>query len=141
MDLQLTKHKIIKNKKGKLVVFLRETDLPKSHKHFGQIYFIHFSRKGMVRGNHYHKNWHEWFGILSGRVKVILEDVRTKKRKHITLDAKHDKYTRVETSPYIAHAMQSLSSDASVLSYAHTEWDADDTHEYILIPTRTIKSK
>lgn len=134
MDVRISKFKTINDSRGKLVVFLRESELNDAKKKFGQIYFIMFSKKGAVRGNHYHKSWHEWFGIVDGRVKVVLEDVRTNKRKQLILDAKRDKYTRLETGPYIAHAIQSLTEHASLLSYADTEWNDKDTHDYVLIP-------
>ncbi len=129
----ITKFKTFSDKRGKLIVFLRESELYSKKKKFGQIYFVTFKKKGVVRGNHYHKKWHEWFGIVEGKVKVVVEDVRTKKRKQITLSAEKDKYVRIETGPYIAHAIQSLSKNASLLSYADSEWDDGDTHHYKLL--------
>lgn len=133
LDFKITKFKSFSDKRGKLIVFLRESELYDAKKKFGQIYFVTFSKKGIVRGNHYHKKWHEWFGIIEGKVKVVVEDVRTKKRKQITLSAKKDRYVRIETGPYIAHAIVSLSKNASLLSYADTEWNTKDTHHYKLI--------
>ena len=131
-NFKVTKLKSFVDERGKLIVFLQTKELNEKHKYFGQIYFVTFSKKGAVRGNHYHKKWYEWFGIVEGKVKVIIEDVRTKKRKQITLSAEKDKYIRIETGPYIAHAIVSLTKRASLLSYADTEWTTDDTHYYKL---------
>ncbi|MBI1863509.1 WxcM-like domain-containing protein [Candidatus Microgenomates bacterium] len=134
MDVSITKVKTIKDTRGKLVVFLKESELDDAKKKFGQIYFVVFSKKGDVRGNHYHKKWHEWFGIISGRVRVVLEDVRSGERQECILSANRGYYTRLETGPYIAHAIQSLTNTASLLSYTDTEWtDNSDTYERKLI--------
>ena len=133
LDFKITKFKSYSDKRRKLIVFLREKELHTAKKRFGQIYFVTFAKKGIVRGNHYHKNCHEWFGIVEGKVKVIVEDVRTKKRKQVTLSAEKDKYVRIETGPYIAHAIVSLTKRASLLSYADTEWNNKDTHHYKII--------
>lgn len=133
MDFKITTFKRYKDDRGSLIVFLKESDLNDAKKKFGQIYFVTFSKKGVVRGNHYHKKWHEWFGVVSGRVKVVVEDVRTGKRKELILSAKKDQYTRLETGPYIAHAIQSLSNTASLLSYADGEWSSEDTYFHKLI--------
>ncbi|MEN9327877.1 MAG: hypothetical protein RI947_685 [Candidatus Parcubacteria bacterium] len=133
MDYKRTHFQKKTDKRGSLIVFLKESELDDAKKKFGQIYFVTFSEKGIVRGNHYHKKWHEWFGVVDGKVEVVLEDVRTKERKKLILDAKKDKYVRLETGPYIAHAIRSLTKYASLLSYADGEWDGQDTHQYTLI--------
>ncbi len=133
LNFKVTKFKSFSDKRGKLIVFLKESELHNAKKKFGQIYFVTFSKKGVVRGNHYHKKWHEWFGIVEGKVKVVIEDVRTKKRKQITLSAEKDKYVRIETGPYIAHAIKSLTNKAVLLSYADTSWNKNDTHHYQLL--------
>ena len=130
LDFKVSKFKSFSDKRGKLIVFLKESELLDAKKKFGQIYFVTFNKKGVVRGNHYHKKWHEWFGIIEGKVKVIIEDVKTKQRKHIILSAERDKYVRIETGPYIAHAIISLTKHASLLSYANSEWNDKDTHHY-----------
>ncbi len=133
MRYHITKFKKIIDVRGQLIIFLKNSELEKQHKNFGQIYFVTFNKKGVVRGNHYHKKWREWFGVVSGKVQVILEDVKTKKRKKFILDAVKDKYTRLETGPFIAHGIKCLSQKASLLSYTDTVWNKSDTYEYKLI--------
>jgi dTDP-4-dehydrorhamnose 3,5-epimerase len=133
LDFKINKFKTYSDSRGKLIVFLKRSELNKAKSKFGQIYFVTFKKKGTIRGNHYHKRWHEWFGIIEGKVKVIIEDVRTKKREEIILSAKKDKYVRIETGPNIAHAILSLTNNATLLSYADGEWSSTDTHYYKLV--------
>jgi dTDP-4-dehydrorhamnose 3,5-epimerase-like enzyme len=133
LDFRVKRFEKHKDTRGELIVFLRNGELDDAHKRFGQIYFVTFKKKGVVRGNHYHKTWHEWFGITAGKVLVAIEDVRTKKRKEVILSAAKDKYVRIETGPYIAHAIKSLTNYACLLSYADGEWSDDDTFEYKLL--------
>lgn len=133
INFKITKFRSITDERGKLIVFLQTKELDKKHKNFGQIYFVTFAKKGAIRGNHYHKKWHEWFGVVEGKVLVKIEDVRTKKKKQITLSAQRDKYIRIETGPFIAHAIKSLTKNATLLSYAESQWDKNDTHYYKLM--------
>lgn len=121
------------DKRGDLVVFLKKSDLKKNQQIFGQIYFVTFNKKGVVRGNHYHKKWHEWFGIVEGKVKVVLENIKTKKRVILELNANHNKYLRLKINPYIAHAFISLTNHASLINYSNKEWSSKDTFPYKLL--------
>jgi len=126
--------KRMKDEKGDLVVFLRKSNLSEKHKTFGQIYFVSFNKKSAVRGNHYHKKWHEHFGVITGRVRVVLENIKTKERMELVLSARKNQYTRLSIEPYIAHAIQSLTNSASLLSYTNSEWkDGSDTYPHKLI--------
>lgn len=133
MDYKVVKIEKHNDKRGELIVFLRNSELSADKKAFGQIYFITFSGKGVVRGNHYHKKWREWFGIVTGKVAVELEDVITKEHVCLELDSQHSDYTRLEIGPNIAHVFKSISSSVSLLNYADKEWSALDNHNYILI--------
>lgn len=133
MYFKITHFEKFNDERGSLIVFLKESELLKDKKEFGQIYFVTFIKKGSIRGNHYHKKWYEWFGIINGRVKVVLEDIKTKKRKKIILDAKKDKYVRIEIGPFIAHSIKSLTKYASLLSYTNTQWSKKDTYYHKLI--------
>ncbi|MBU1016864.1 WxcM-like domain-containing protein [Patescibacteria group bacterium] len=119
--------------RGDLVVFLQSKDLPKSKRIFGQIYFVTFKGKNVVRGNHYHKNWHEWFGVVDGVLEVTLEDVKTKKRKQFIINGCDNKYQRIYVASNTAHTFRSLSNYASLLNYSDKEWSPEDTFRYDLI--------
>lgn len=133
MDFKLDHFESYNDIRGKLVVFLKESELQTEQKHFGQIYFITFSNSGIVRGNHYHKKWREWFGIVQGRIEAVVEDVRTKERQSSVLDAAKDGYVRLQTGPYIAHAFRCISNSAALLNYANGEWDPEDNIPYTVI--------
>lgn len=132
MDFKLEKFDKFVDTRGELIVFLRERDLNKKNKKFGQIYFVTFDKKGVIRGNHYHKEWREWFGIVAGRVEVTLEDVRTKERKKLVLNAKYKSYIRLEIGPFIAHTFKSTTKYAALLNYTNEEWGPEDTFSYII---------
>jgi len=132
MNYKIEKINKFSDKRGDLIVFLKYSDLKKSGKPFGQIYFVTFSKKGTIRGNHYHKKWTEWFGILAGKVEVYLEDIVTKERTTIILDYKLDKYERLCIGPGIAHTFKSLSKFAALLNYADSEWSKSDSIYYKL---------
>ena len=133
MDYRIEQFEKFNDDRGQLVVFLRNSNLRKQEKEFGQIYFVTFKKKGVIRGNHYHKKWHEWFGVVAGKVKVCLEDVKTKERVEIILDANKKEYIRLEINPYIAHAIVSLTNYAALLNYADSEWYQTDSHHYKVI--------
>ena len=121
------------DQRGHLVVFLKNSDLNKELKEFGQIYFVTFNKPSVIRGNHYHKKWREWFGVVTGKVEVILKDINTGEIVNLIIDSESDKYTRLEIGPNIAHAFRNLSDEASLLNYTDTEWSPDDTFSEELI--------
>lgn len=123
--------------RGYLVEFLKNSELEKEFKKFGEIYFVTFEKSNMVRGNHYHTRFSEWFGIAYGKIEVVLEDVNTKERIALVLDANDKKFVRLYTGPYVAHAFRNLTPTAVLLNYVTEEYNKDDTdrNEYILIPS------
>lgn len=127
MDYKLETIKKHVDNRGQLVVFLKNSGLKKSNKEFGQIYFVTFDKEGIVRGNHYHKKWREWFGIVSGKLKVVLKDVKTNEIVELIIDSDSKVYSRLEIGPGIIHSFKSISSYAALLNYADSEWSDDDT--------------
>lgn len=134
MNYKIEHFEKFNDKRGQLVVFLKNKDLEKKLKRFGQIYFVTFEKKGVVRGNHYHKKIKEWFGVVSGRVSVILVDVKTGKVKKMILDGNSKDYVRLEIGPNIAHGFKSMSSSVTLLNYTNEEWSSKD-----VIPMEVIK--
>ena len=130
MDYQISKVKKFRDHRGDLIVFLAAKDLSARRRVFGQIYFITFDGKGVVRGNHYHKEWREWFGIVTGAVRVTLEDMRTGEKKSLVLSADHRYFNRLEIGPYVAHAFKSLTPVAALLNYGDEQWSANDRYEH-----------
>lgn len=133
MDYKIEHFEKFNDERGQLVVFLRNKNLEKSFKKFGQIYFVTFDKEKVVRGNHYHKKWREWFGVVTGKVEVLLKDVKTEQSKTLILDGNSDEYIRLEIGPNIAHAFRNISPKASLLNYTDKEWSSEDTFIYKLI--------
>jgi dTDP-4-dehydrorhamnose 3,5-epimerase-like enzyme len=128
MNYKIEKFDKFSDSRGDLIVFLKQGELPTNKKKFGQIYFVTFCKKGIIRGNHYHKKWTEWFGVIEGKLEVILEDINTKERKTFIFDSKENKYTRLAIGPNIIHSFRSLSNYAALLNYADSEWSEADTY-------------
>jgi dTDP-4-dehydrorhamnose 3,5-epimerase-like enzyme len=127
MDYKIEHFEKFNDNRGQLVVFLRNRSLEKRFKEFGQIYFVTFDKKGVVRGNHYHKKWREWFGVVTGKLEVKLKDVKTGKIKELVLDGNSSKYVRLEVGPNIAHTFRNMSTKASLINYTNREWSPEDT--------------
>jgi len=119
--------------RGQLVVFLKNSDLTPELKKFGQIYFVTFEKQGVVRGNHYHKKWREWFGVVYGKLNVKLKNMITQETKELMLDGDSTSYVRLEIGPNIAHSFKSISSKAALVNYANEEWTPDDTFSITLM--------
>lgn len=126
MDFKIEKFQKFNDDRGQLVVFLRERDLEEKLKSFGQIYFVTFEKRGAIRGNHYHKKIREWIGVVTGKVQVVLVDVKTGEKKKMILDGNSKSYIRLEIGPNIAHGFKSLSDYVSLMNYTNREWSSDD---------------
>jgi len=133
MDFKITHFEKFNDHRGQLVVFLKKTEIAEKDKTFGQIYFVTFKKAGTIRGNHYHKKWREWFGIVSGKIEVFLEDVLTGERVTLFLDADVDRYVRLEIGPNIAHTFKSVSEYAALLNYANGEWNKRDDFDFKVV--------
>jgi len=134
MNYKLTKHKKWVDERGYLTEFLSRKEL-KNGSRFGHIYFVTFSRPGIVRGNHYHTRKEEHFGLAMGKVKIVIEDVKTKKRRSFILDADNQQFVRLQIGPNIAHAVESLSAKAVLIDYFSSPYDVNhpDSPKYVLI--------
>lgn len=133
MDFKVESLEKHNDERGQLVVFLKESDLKEKHRSFGQVYFVTFDKKNSIRGNHYHKLWREWFGVVSGKLEVILKDINSGKINKLIIDSNSNKYTRLEIGPNIAHAFRNITPYASLLNYTDTEWSPTDTFQLKLM--------
>lgn len=133
MDYKIEYLDKFNDNRGELIVFLKNSNLSKRQKKFGQIYYVTFSKKGIVRGNHYHKKWREWFGVVAGKIEVVLLDIYTKERVTFVLNAKLKQYVRLEIGPNIAHSFKSKTNFAVLINYATGEWGKNDDFDYELL--------
>lgn len=132
---KISKSKKIIDSRGYLVDFLKLDELKGENEKFGQIYYLTFSKKGAVRGNHYHEKKDEWFVVVSGKLKVILEDIKTKERVEFVLKSQSNEFERVYVSRKIAHSFISLTNNAMMINYCNKPYHSEnpDTIKYDLV--------
>lgn len=133
MDYKIDHFEKFNDERGQLVVFLKNRNLEKNLQKFGQIYFVTFDKKGVVRGNHFHKKWREWFGVVTGKLEVVLKDIKSEQRKTLIFDGNSNTYVRLEIGPNIAHAFRNISPKAALINYTDKEWSSEDTFPYKLL--------
>ena len=124
---RVTKHS---DKRGYLVEFLKSVELGRKNSQFGQIYFVTFNKKNIVRGNHFHKHTEEWFGVIHGKLKVVLMDIKTRKKRSFILKEDDNVFVRLSIGTGIAHAFKSLTGKAVLLDYSNKQYDKKDTDRH-----------
>jgi len=85
-------------------------------------------RKGMVRGNHFHKLRHEYFYVIAGNLAVRLQDVSTRESASVELREGDMLFIK----PGVAHALNPL-NDGHALEYAAEAFDLADVYPDVLI--------
>lgn len=103
------------DERGWLVELLKANRLEKPVKqlHIASI------RVGKIRGNHYHNKRIEWFFLVKGRVRLTLEDIKTKKRVSFDLSSRNPKV--VTAFPCIAHALKNTGKETAYLVAAQSD--------------------
>lgn len=99
---ELIKHE---DERGLLVELLRGDEIKEEIK---QIYFS-ISKPGAVRGNHYHKRKVEWFCVVKGKVKFVVEGIQKKDRREFILD--DENLVVVKVPPYIIHSLKNVGNE------------------------------
>ena len=88
-------------------------------------------KPGHYRAMHYHNKKEEWIGLAAGTLKVVLEDIRTKKRNEIELDKDAKDYSLVYIPSKIAHVVKNIGNvDASIVVFSKTAEIPGDTVDY-----------
>lgn len=98
-------------------------------KHF----LLSFSKPGIVRGNHYHKNKREWFYVVKGKMKLYVMDMKTQEKEEFIIDSENPEL--VEMEPNIAHATENIGDGELIfLGIVNEPFDQKnpDTHPYQL---------
>lgn len=126
------------DERGHLIEFLKHAELVGKETQFGQIYFVTFESPRQIRGNHYHTHGFEVFGVLHGVLEVALEDVNTKERVDMILDADDKLFTRLTLGTYVAHAFRNISPTAILLDYCSHQYNREnpDRNPYILLENK-----
>lgn len=127
--------KIYDDSRGRLVEVYNRSFFESNGMPFGQVYYITFSGKGVIRGNHYHLLQSETFLVLTGTVRLVLEDIDTRERLEEILDAGTSEITTYSFGPKVAHAMEALTDNAILLAHSTKIYNGaeDDKFPYILI--------
>jgi len=126
LDYEITELPKFSDERGYLVEYLKAGELEDSMKSFGQIYLSTIA-PGHTRGNHFHRHKHEFFGLMTGKVTLVVEDVDTGRREEHELDSGGDHIYRVRVGPGVAHAITNTSDELVVLcSYTDKEYDRDN---------------
>lgn len=118
-----TKHR---DNRGFLVDFLKLSEVETKDSKLGQIYFVTFDNKGVIRGNHYHKTKKEWFVAVKGKLKVFLKDLETNMTKELILEGDSNNYQRIWIDKNIAHAFMSLTKSAAMINYSNKPYHKED---------------
>ena len=139
MDYKITRKTKYIDERGHLTEFLTRSEL-KNGEVFGHIYFVTFEKPGVIRGNHFHHK-NEYFGIAYGRLRFLIQDIKTKETKQFILDADDKYFIRIKIGPNIAHAVESLSEKAILIDYFPEPYNAQnpDNHRAIIIEQTLVE--
>jgi dTDP-4-dehydrorhamnose 3,5-epimerase-like enzyme len=121
---------VFEDKRGILAEFVDELFLKKNGLPFGQVYYLSFEGKDVVRGNHYHTGSSEMFCAIYGDVEITIENIETKERQVIVLSASDKEIRKVFIAPKVAHAIKSLSDFAMVISYSSAVYNHNEQDKF-----------
>jgi dTDP-4-dehydrorhamnose 3,5-epimerase-like enzyme len=121
--VEVKRLEVKRDERGWLVEVLRCEELKREDK-FGQ-FSITTAYPGYIKGNHYHTRKYEWFCVIRGKGKLILQDNETGQREDVFLN--DDEPHLVMISPRITHAIENVGEDLlSVLIYIDEPFDELD---------------
>lgn len=102
----------------------------KEAKHF----FVSKSKPKVIRGNHYHLRKSEWFYVVQGECRLIIEDIKKKTRETKLIKASQN--IIINIPPNKSHAFKNAGKDELILlalvSEVHNQKDPD-TYPYKVI--------
>jgi len=132
---KITKHK---DERGYLAEFLKASDLKMMNSKFGHLFIVTFDTPRALRGNHYHKKQHEYYGVALGKIRVLLKDLKTNEKKTVILNSDGKKFTMLRIGPNIAHVCYNLTPKAIMISYFSLPYSVQkaDTTKYLLIKSK-----
>jgi len=124
MKVNIFKAKKYTDDRGWLAEVLKEDFISKPVK---QIY-LSFSRKGKIRGDHYHKRKTEWFSVIRGKAIIYLKDLNTGEEKEVTCSGENIQI--IEIPPYIYHKVESLTEGMLLLAAVSELYKENDSDTY-----------
>jgi dTDP-4-dehydrorhamnose 3,5-epimerase-like enzyme len=88
-------------------------------------------KPGCFRAMHYHKTKEEWVAHTSGNINIVLEEIRTNRRKEISMDVTMNNYALIYIPPMVAHVIKNIgSSNASIVVFSKSPEIKGDTIAY-----------
>ena len=97
------------------LISMNHTDVPFDCFHS----YLVVIRSDCFRAMHYHKTKEERLAHTRRNIKIVLEDLRTNRRKEISLDETMDTYSLIYIPPMVAHAIKNVgSSNASIVVFS-----------------------
>ena len=83
------------------------------------------------RAMHYHKVKEEWLALTSGKIKLVLENIKTKEKEFLVLDEDSKDYNLVYIPPNIAHVVKNVGEkNAGLVIFSKTAEIPGDTIGY-----------
>ncbi len=109
-----------RDERGWVAEVIRREEL--SSKEFGQI-LITTAHPGVVKGNHYHTRKREWFCVIVGKGKLVLESAQG--REEIIMGEENP--VAVEVPPGVAHALVNVGDEMMyALVYVDEPYEPED---------------
>jgi len=121
-----------KDKPGRLLEVIWDARKP-VYEGFGNrySYVVFFKKQGSIAGNHYHKAKHELFFPLAGKFSIFLEDIKTKGKEEILMEASSREVIYIR--PTVVHAVRAQTKDAVLLVMATSPGVEADEFSWNLI--------
>ena len=86
-----------------------------------------FSKRGVLRGLHYHRDQADLWYVVRGRAQIALVDLRDDRRIVETLVVSDEEPTSVYIPPGVAHGYLAL-TDLDLIYLVTHEYDGSDEH-------------
>jgi len=119
------------DERGFLIEFLREDENYLNFK--GQVYCSTIA-PGDIRGNHYHNNKNEIFCVMIGTLKVLIQDIDSKKIDTFILKGNKENLDRILVQPRHAHSFENIGDENVILlAYGDQVHDHDNPDQYHFI--------
>ena len=126
--IKVIPRRLIKDERGWFLKVIdgKEEQLPA---YTGEVYFT-CALPNQSKGCHYHELANEWFSPVTGKALLKLEDIHTKEKLTIELDAAVP--VTVFIPPFIAHSVYNQSTEDFILcAYTDQLYNPADTIPYI----------
>lgn len=119
--------RLIKDERGWFLKVITGTEFGLPN-HTGEVYFTS-ATPSQVKGGHYHEAAQEWFTMIEGRGTLLLEDIDTKERLVVKMDALQPETIYIPQR--VAHIVVNDSDTSNILcAYTDVLYDPKDTITY-----------